>query len=87
MDVKPAYRSLEGQSYGGIMSFCMYLLHGIFGTEKVDSPVEIAREAVGLAVSGQWIPTAQAAMIFIFMYFYSVKFAGDRKALKEKTDE
>ena len=81
--IKPAFKSLEGQSYGSVMAYCMYLLNKIIGSESPTDPAEVARQAVGLATSGQWIPVAQMVAILGFMYFYSHKFTDSRVELKK----
>ena len=93
--IKPAYKSLEGQSVAGVLLGGLYLLKDFLGGDaiKLPTPEElaaIASSAQGVAATlqagnfAELAGTSKVGIILFFMYKIYTRFLDSRTELKKE---
>ena len=96
--LKPANKSLEGQSTAAVLASCVGALYYILGDDKSVSPEAIAKLATttqdfvsvisatpnGVAILTQLKELGKLGMILLFMYKVFISFLNSRTDLKKE---
>ncbi len=88
-EIKPAFKTLEGQSVLTVIIGCLYFLYssitGSDTTIPVDQAVQIAREAVGImpSVVTDIVEGVEVPALLIFIYKILDRFITARTELKK----